>query len=477
MLFGMVRTKFQAVLLGTVGIGFQDLFLTIQTMGVTLSGLGLKSSGVKEVAEATGTGDDERIARTILTLRRMSLLTGVLGALLIVSLSKPIGHLAFGSDQYTFQIASLGLAVMFASISAGQLAAIQGLRRIGDIAKINILTACVGTVTAITLFWFFRLDGIVPSLVALTMINLSGSYWYARRIPRPKHPMSWAESFRSAKGLIGLGVAFMWTAVLAVLVNFTIKAFLRSEVGVDAVGIYSAAFSLSGMFIGFVLAAMGTEFFPSLTAVSNDRGKMKALVNQQTEIGLLLAVPGLLATLALAPWIIQIFYTAKFAQSADLLQWLVLGCLGQVISWPMGFIIIVKGSGRFFALTSSVTSFVHLSLVLVGTKFFGLEGTAFAFCLLNMFHILWTMYLGHRLIDFRWSASVIRLLTVLLPIAALTMLQSRYLPLIPSTVIGLLASFITGLFCLRGLCGRLGSSHRIVKLLKKIPFSHYLIID
>ena len=69
--------------------------------------------------------------------------------------------------------------------------------------------------------------------------------------------------------------------------------------------------------------------------LGRDHGAMRRMVNEQTEIGLLLALPGLFATVALAPWIIRVFYTAQFAGAAELLQWFVLGCLGRVISWPM----------------------------------------------------------------------------------------------------------------------------------------------
>lgn len=65
-------------------------------------------------------------------------------------------------------------------------------------------------------------------------------------------------------------------------------------------GIYQAAWALSGLFAGFVLGAMGTDFYPRLTALIRDREAAVRAVNEQTEIGILLAVPWLLATLAFA---------------------------------------------------------------------------------------------------------------------------------------------------------------------------------
>lgn len=44
---------------------------------------------------------------------------------------------------------------------------------------------------------------------------------------------------------------------------------------------------------------------------------MNRLVNEQTEIGLLLAVPGLQATLSLAALIIRLYYTDAFLSAAS----------------------------------------------------------------------------------------------------------------------------------------------------------------
>ena len=82
--------------------------------------------------------------------------------------------------------------------------------------------------------------------------------------------------------------------------------------GIESAGYYQAAWALSGLFAGFVLGAMGADFYPRLSGLIHDREAAIRAVNEQTEIGVLLALPGLLATLALAPWVIHAFYTKEF---------------------------------------------------------------------------------------------------------------------------------------------------------------------
>ena len=58
---------------------------------------------------------------------------------------------------------------------------------------------------------------------------------------------------------------------------------------------------------------MGADFYPRLTAIANRNEDCNRLVNEQAEIGLLMAGPGILATLTLAPIVITVFYRGDFA--------------------------------------------------------------------------------------------------------------------------------------------------------------------
>ena len=76
---GIVRTKAMAVLLGPAGFGLMGLYGSIADLVVSIAGMGVNSSGVRQIAEAAGSGDDERIARTVTVLRRTAVLLGIFG--------------------------------------------------------------------------------------------------------------------------------------------------------------------------------------------------------------------------------------------------------------------------------------------------------------------------------------------------------------------------------------------------------------
>jgi len=456
LLLGMVRTKFAAVLIGTVGFGLIANFGAIQGFVGTLAGLGIQSSAVREVAAAVASGDEEAIGRTVLTLRRLAWLTGLLGMASMAALAPQLSQWTFGHDGYTRDIAALGLIILFANLSGGQMALIQGARRIGDMARANLAGAVLGTAVTLGCYLTWGLRGIVPALVLNAFVQLLLSWRFARRVPVPRVSMSWGQNLRAGGGMVRLGVAMMWTGLLGSAAGYATNTLITQTQGLPAVGLYSAAFSLSGMFINFVLGAMGADYYPRLSGLVEDKPAMVRLVNQQTEVGLLLAVPGLLATLTLAPWIVRLFLTPEFAYAADLLQWLILGCLGRIISWPLGFVMLALGKGGWYFVTETAFQLLHLDLTLLGLAEFGLEGAAVAFFLLYVGYIAAMLWVGWILIGFRWSRACLELLMLHLPLVALAFIGVRYLSLETATGAGIPLTLLTSLLCLRGLIHRVG---------------------
>src|SRR5690606_19935591 len=149
---------------------------------------GLEASGVRQIALASGVDDGGRIAITARVLRRACLVLGLLGAVLVVGLARPISTLTFGDDRYASGVALLGAAGWLRLVYGGQVALLRGMRRIGDLARGEVIGAFLGTLATVPLIYFWREDGVVPALLAAGAAMTLGSWWYARRVPIPRPP-------------------------------------------------------------------------------------------------------------------------------------------------------------------------------------------------------------------------------------------------------------------------------------------------
>jgi len=175
--------------------------------------------------------------------------------------------------------------------------------------------------------------------------------------------------------------------------------------GFEAAGLYQSAWSLGGLYVGVILQAMGADFYPRLTAFAKNNLACNRMVNEQTYTSLLLAGPGVLATLAFAPMVVSVFYSGRFDGAVDVLRWFCLGMTLRVITWPLGYIILAKGESTFFIVTEVAWTVVNVGLSWVCIRAFGLNGAGVAFFGSYVFHGLLVYPMVRHLSGFRWTIS------------------------------------------------------------------------
>ena len=449
--FGIVRSKCLALLLGPSGIGLFGLYNSIVDLSASIASLGIQTSGVRQIAEAAGTQDEQRIARAVTVLRQISVLLGLAGGVLLAALSLPVSLLTFGNEARALPVALLGVAVLLRLVGGGQTALIQGLRRIGDLAWLAVLAAAGSTLVSVPIVYLIGEEGIVPSIIAMTLASTTVSWWFDRRTAVKSVRMTVSQKLQESVALLKLGAAFLASGLLTLGASYAIRLLVLRYAGVEQTGLYQAAWTLGGLYAGFVLQAMGTDFYPRLTAVAKDNAKCSTLVNEQAEIGMLIATPGVLATLTFAPIVVVGFYSSEFYAAGELLRWICLGMALRVVAWPIGYIVVAKGEQLIFFATEVATTVIHLGLTWLLIVFVGLDGVGQAFCLLYVWHTVLIYFIAHRRYGFRFSLANKKLGVSLLASTALVFGSTRFFSVELATLIGATAVFLSGAFSIRRL--------------------------
>ena len=205
----IVRIKVVAMLLGPSGVGLTGLYTSITDLAGAFVTLGIESSGVRQIAEAAASGDPGRLARTTTILRRLAFFLGLLGATVICLLSQPISMLTFGDNEHAAAVIALSLIIWLGALTAAQRALLQGMRRIADLAAMNVLGGVLSVVLSIAFVCVWGERGIVPLLVAGAGATALTAWWYARKITVTRVTMTWPEFRNEAGALLGLGLVFM----------------------------------------------------------------------------------------------------------------------------------------------------------------------------------------------------------------------------------------------------------------------------
>jgi enterobacterial common antigen flippase len=470
MLIRMLRTKVLAILLGPTGIGLEAIFDSVITLSKTAVDLGISSAGVRQIASAVGSGNQSVIATTVFTLRRLCLALGIVGAASLFLMRESVGRIAFGNSEHGSDIGLLSIILLFGAVMGGQGALLQGMRRIGDLAKMNMFGALAGALLSIPIVFIWGRSGIPAYMVLGAGVGVFISWFYARRVRFEPVKIPLRQMTGEARSLLKLGLVFLASGLMTTGALFLLRILVARHEGVYGAGQFQAASALSMVYVGFVLQAMGTDFYPRLTVVAHDNRRCNQLVNEQAEISILLALPGVLATLALAPWVIQLFYSNRFDKAAEILCWQVSGTFLQVNSWPMGFIILAKGRAAALFWTDFASYSVYVALGWLGLKLFGLPGTGMAFLGLYAFH--WgVMYLVvRRMSGFALSKTNVRLSLLGITTVAITLCTRLAFPEPWATTIGCLLALATGLYTMRTLI-RLVGWDKIERFLRKIGLS------
>lgn len=448
---GALRTKALAVMLGPAGIGLLGAFGMILDLARNFAELGMTSSGVRQIAEAASSGDERRLAVTVLVLRRTTLLCGLLGAIVLWASSSAVSRLTFGTEEQATSISLLSFALFLSVVAGGQGALLQGTRRMRALAKVSVYGALLGTISAVAIIYFARERGIVPSLVAGAIASILLSWWHVRKVRTVNVVLHAGEAAQEAALLVKLGLAFLASGLLMTGATFAVRTFVIRTLGLEAAGIYQAAWTLGGLYVGFVLQALGMDFYPRLVGVAHDHRACNATVNEQTQASLLMAAPGIIATITFAPLVISLFYSAKFVGAVVLLRWFCLGMALRVITWPMGFIIVAKNRQvAFFAVEAAWATF-NVAATWWGLRVFGLEGAGIAFMLSYVFHALIVYPMVRSMTSFRWSGENLRAGSYFLLACGVTLVVQRSVPTWPAFAFGTFLTLVSTWYCLRTL--------------------------
>ena len=401
---GIVRTKIMAILLGPAGIGLVGMLESIIQLVRTVACLGLESSGVRQIAEAKGKSGQRAVAITVLCLRRICLVLGAVGTVSLFLLRYQVSEWSFGDRVHAGAIGWVSIAVFFAVVSAGQGALLQGMSRIWDVAVIKIAGALCALVFSVPIVYFFGTDGIVAYLLIVYLSVLIASWWRVRKVGMIEENATWREQADHVRALMKWGVVFLGTASITTFVVYACRALVARHMGLDATGQFQASVALAEIYVGFILSAMGTEFYPRLTANAGDNSVFNRMVNEQMAISLLIGIPGILATLVFGAVIIKVFYSGKFMEAADILKWQMPGVFVRVASWPLGIALAAKGCSKSFLFLAAISGALQILLLKFLAQTGKLEFVGLASTISSCVALPLTTVLLYRASKFRWTS-------------------------------------------------------------------------
>ena len=174
----LVKSKFLAILIGTSGYGIYGVLNTIVDLIKQVSGLGIETSGVKFLADLDENADKSDYQRNSSLILKLSFLLGFIGMLIAIIFSPFLSFLVYKQMSKWYIFIFISIAILFKQLVSSNNAIFQGSDKLLFLAKSNLYSNLVGLIFTLPLFYFFKTDAIIPSIVIISLINFIISYFF-----------------------------------------------------------------------------------------------------------------------------------------------------------------------------------------------------------------------------------------------------------------------------------------------------------
>lgn len=465
-LISIVRMKVLAVLLGPSGVGLLSIYNSLQGMVQQTAGLGMGSSGVREIASSRG--EEATLSRVRRVLFAAHLVQGGLAMAAVWLLRAPVATWLFGDATRATEVGLIGIAILLALLGTAQTALLQGLRKIADLGRVTVIAALVGTVAGLAAVWLQGESGLIWFVLAQPLGTVLVALYFTHRLPKPTTArLSLVKTWQIWKPMAKLGAAFMLGGLASAATLLLVRGRISQELGLDAAGHFAAAWGITVTYVGFLLGAMAADYYPRLTEVIHDRAAAVRLMNDQAQLGLAIGGPVLLLLIGLAPWAITVLYSADFGPAVTLLQWQTIGNVFKLASWAMSFSIVAAARAKTYFSMELSFNIVFLGMVFVLLPKVGLEITAYAFVLGYLVYLTTVYVLVRGIHGFRFQPLSFGLLGLHAGLSVSLLVLALMAPYVAAAASVILAC-ATALFGLRIVLIKVGPGGRLATRLARI---------
>lgn len=373
MLCAVIRTKLVALWLGAAGVGVISLYNSTLELLRVITQLNLRQSAVREIAAVPG---DERSAVAVITLK-LGFWLGVGGTVLVAVLSPLLSLVTFGSYDYTCGFAILSVTMFVSTVADSHRTVLQAMDRLRSLAVASLWGALVATVLALPLFYFFRMQAIVPVLLVFPAASLAVLMLYKYDLPkmRPAFP----QFKRISASILRLGAYLSVAHCMGAFTEYVLRVYINAVADTATVGLFQSGFTIINSYVGVIFTAIAMEFYPRLSATIKRQNFTRIVVSH--EIGLTVAVlmPVVVIFVSADQLIVRLLYSDRFLAIVPFISVAILSTFLRAVSWCFSYVIVAKGEGRVYILTEASSAISLIVLSYFGWTYGGLTGLGYAY--------------------------------------------------------------------------------------------------
>lgn len=409
LLVNLLRNKIASTLLGTVGLGLIGLYNRTVQMFSDCTNLSLSYSAVRKLSDTYENARTEDIVHYVKVTRSIALLTGIVGMLLFLMFSPMVmQYISDDNDYSSWYFVALSPVVLFMAVSGGEVAVLRGVRQLNSLAIYTLWSSFVALFVAVPVYFFFGIDGILPSILIIGLLQMLGVLYNSIRLFEYKVAPFSLRLLRNGVEMLKLGAGYIYTTILTSFSVWMIYSMITNIGGESELGLFSAGYLLLSMLPSVLFAALDSEYYPRLSGAFGNIKVRNTMVNEQIEVHLLVQTPIILTAVVSLPFLFPILYSGEFVPAVTMTQLAMFGLLFHILTYPISFMPLSKGDVGVFILQETVYNVANVALVITGYRYWGLDGVGIALLLARMLDLTVAFSISYFKYGFRLSPCSIR---------------------------------------------------------------------
>lgn len=424
MVFGLIRNKAIALLIGTAGFGVWSIFTTFFEMIGSFSMIGLDQSAVREIASKSD--DTREISIIIESLKSVMAITTAITVLVSIIFSKQISCYLFDTEKYQMGIVIVSLMLIFKVISRVFYVILNGLRLLKHLAYSQILSTVLGSGVTIAVIYVWRISAVAVAIGVVSIFMTIIPWFYVRKLNLQRKRITINQAFIRSKGMLSLGLGFTIAGIVSTITTFMGKSYLSNNFNMADVGLYQASWTVSNLYIGMILSAMGVDFMPRLSKVANDNRAVNDLINSQILFGIVAGSIGVLGILLFSVPLLYLIYSSEFLRASEIVRWHVLGVFLRIIAFPFSYAIMAKGKPVAYATIQIIFWVVEYLLLVFMGNLLGFDGLGVNYVLSYILYLSMSCGVTVYATKFRPTSQILKILSIIIFAIAIAFLWSSW---------------------------------------------------
>lgn len=432
-LSGIILLPILTKTLSTSGYGIWAQLLVTISLLTPLAMLGLPTTTVRFLA---GEKDKEKIREGYLTIFFTVFFSGLLLSTLLFFLSDFLASAVFKVSNVS-NLIKLASALIF--ITALYEISLAYYRTFEQIKKYSILTLItrygeVCLVGCLVLLEF----GVVGAIIALVIVR--GSMFIIAFSLISKQIGFKLPKFLNLRSYLAYSLPLTPNSIIIWIIHSSDRYIIGYLIGISAVGIYSAAYTI-GNLIYFFVTPIGFILFPTISKLyeENNMEETKKYLEYSFKYFLLLALPSAFGLSVLAEQLLRILTTSDFVVGSIVVPFVVFGVVMYGVFQICIFIIYLVKKTKLNIILLGIPAVLNIILNLILIPYIGILGAAIA--TLITYGVL---AVSTALISFKYIKLNIDLVSLLKIILASVMIALLILVINPITLTQVLLSIGIG---------------------------------